>query len=219
MNNTTTIYNAIVGSRSYGLNIDDSDIDVALVCEQVKSSTKKIENLDYHYADYNDFFSRVLGNKRSTYYYQYLFPSEYIIKNELSEYIRQNNESIMSAQLNTVYNLLLRHSQIFASEKEIWWNRFPKRMMYSTFFCTVLYNHANGMCFADAFRPTGDLKEWLVAARQLELNFDEIINRNSIEMRNAISVEKFYQVPENTIILNDFKQQIERQILLVKEAI
>ena len=125
----------------------------------------------------------------------------------------------MSAQLNTVYNLLLRHSQVFASEKEIWWNRFPKRMMYSTFFCTVLYNHANGMCCADAFRPTGDLKEWLVAARQLELNFDEIINRNSIEMRNAISVEKFYQVPENTIILNDFKQQIERQILLVKEAI
>lgn len=202
------IYQAIVGSRAHGIETAASDVDVVTFGGEFLRYEAGFQN------GRNDFSypSRVLsawtaGDGPAPWYaMQCLFPEKILTDNELSRFIAEHREALVSAQLPGLYRVLWDRAEGLGQDADWLYASCPKRMTYSTLLYSTLANYAEGMPFAQAHRPEGELHDFLVGMRLREVPLEEALARNERERIRAKKVSSFFQKSISPEILKDFEQ-------------
>ena len=193
-------YRAICGSRSYGLETENSDYDVILSSEaEAELPYKHAHNIKM---TEDKFLEKLLLLDNDAYYLQYYFPNEILDNSETTKYILENRESIIRANLDRIYSAYMKKSNGLSTDLELWWKQFPKRAAYSCLFYDTLHRYATrDIPFAEAFRPEEDFRQWLLAVRRREIQKEEILERNAELRKKAESVVGFYSGVEDGTVL------------------
>lgn len=203
------LYSAIVGSRSYGLHIQNSDIDVACLGILTESSKFICKNvIDLRPASYTDFVSDTLGQKPRWFFTQWLFPDSFLDDNMLSRYIVENRESIIQARIPIIYQILKQRGDGLQNWGDKLFKTHPKRLTYSTLFYSILANYAEGMTFAEAHKPKGELHDFLIAMRLGQVPLEDAITQNKLERQRVERAAGFYKEAVHPEILREFEQVI-----------
>jgi len=221
------IYKAIIGSPSYGLNIGSSDVDAVIVSDSWRTMFVWESGHDMFCFSPNEFVRRsqiALGNRCD--YLQYIFPHEFCMNNDLSNWIQTNREDMIKAQLPDVYKLFAATSAKYV--RHIYDPYFPdakrrkegrKKVMYAIHFRNILFNYAEGTTFAEAHKAQGETREFLLAVRKGEVPIKLVLEENAKARERAKSVAGFYAEPKpDKSILDEFKYMVNREVeLLDKE--
>lgn len=193
-------YRAICGSRSYGLETENSDYDVILSSEaEAELPYKHAHNIKM---TEDKFLEKLLLLDNDAYYLQYYFPNEILDNSETTKYILENRESIIRANLDRIYSAYMKKANGLSTDLELWWKQFPKRAAYSCLFYDTLHRYATrDISFAEAFRPEENFRQWLLAVRRREIQKEEILERNAELRKKAESVAGFYSGVEDVAVL------------------
>ena len=192
------IYESVGGSRAYCLETDTSDYDVFRVKNQ---ETKKYSENGTHIIQlsYDEFVRQAVEAPVNPCNPQLLFPHEFLLVNDLSNWIVANRENVVKAMRKDIYAGFLDRAEGLAFGADLYYPSFPKRLVYSTHFAKVLYHYAQGMTFAEAHVCQDDVKELLLAV-------------NSEALAQARSVAGFYTGTDNTAILDEFRAVVRAEI-------
>lgn len=205
------IYESVGGSRAYCLETDTSDYDVFRVKNQ---ETKKYSENGTHIIQlsYDEFVRQAVEAPVNPCNPQLLFPHEFLLVNDLSNWIVANREDVVKAMRKDIYAGFLDRAEGLAFGADLYYPSFPKRLVYSTHFAKVLYHYAQGMTFAEAHVCQDDVKELLLAARRKEADKKLLLAVNSEALEQARSVAGFYTGTDNTAILDEFRAVVRAEI-------
>ena len=204
-------YRAICGSRSYGLETENSDYDVILSSEaEAELPYKHAHNIKM---TEDKFLEKLLLLDNDAYYLQYYFPNEILDNSETTKYILENRESIIRANLDRIYSAYMQKANGLSTDLELWWQQFPKRPAYSCLFYDTLYRYATqDISFEEAFKPNEDFRQWLLAVRRNEIPKEEILLKNRELRNNAIKVAGNFVGKEDVRILNHTIQDMNEML-------
>lgn len=204
------IYKAIIGSRTYGLETEESDVDLAIVSSVVQDKQLYLsQGFDmYHYTP-EEFVSRIVNSSILWVDYQWLFPHEFCLKNNLIEWIKENREEMIKAVLPTLYQ---SHFCIYGSNS--YKNSiYHKRVIRAIHFHNMLVEYAEGAKFEDAIKAKGDTKNFLLAAREGKAPVKRLLEVEKNTKARAEAVVDFYKSPRADLsILEDFKQVVYKEV-------
>lgn len=207
------MYKAIVGSRSHGIEIPESDLDISIV--KVSNTLYKTtihDNINNLISSESKFISDMFSPYPNWYFSQYLFPKEFIDNNALTDYIKSNREAIMFERRDVLYNVLIRNASASATFFNQLYDKRPKRAAYSILFYSILANYADGMPFAQAHKPDGELHDFLVNIRLGQIPVEEALARKELERLRVEKAKNFYLENQSKKILNEFEQVILQEI-------
>lgn len=192
-------YRAICGSRSYGLEIEQSDYDIVLVGTQnIPAPFEKAHNI---LLTSEDFISRLLL-VLDAYFIQWFYPREVLADTEITQYILSRADEILLANCDRVYQTYMKKANSLSVDLELWWQIFPKRVVYSCLFYDTVSRFANqDMPFGEAFRPEEEFRQWLLEVRRNEVSFAEIQKRHTALQQQAEAAQGFYIGKENKVVL------------------
>lgn len=188
-------YEIIGGSRSYGLNIETSDLDICQVSDEWKM--EKIGPEEHIIRVPKEEFIRRITQNFNAYYLQWLFPYKFSFCNDLTLYIIENRENIISLQRQRIYNLLLNHANRLENRCELIYSSYPKRMTYAILFFSIICRYADGMSFKEAHKVDGELQRFLLGIRKKEVSIEEAKNYLLSVKIKAESVKWFYDMGNN----------------------
>lgn len=205
------IYQAIVGSRAHGIETAASDVDVVTFGGEFLRYEAGFQN------GRNDFSypSQVLsawtaGDGPAPWYaMQCLFPEKILTDNELSRFIAEHREALVSAQLPGLYRVLWDRAEGLGQDADWLYASCPKRMTYSTLLYSALANYAEGMPFARAHRPEGELHDFLLGMRLGRVPPEEALERNRRERLRAEKAAPFYRAAGGRSVLRDLARAAE----------
>lgn len=200
-------YEILAGSRSYGLNIPDSDIDICRVTD-FWDLTSHDGNIHFIQMPREEFVSRTLCKRDSVYYLQWMFPAKVNTPGEIERFIMENREQIILAQPKRILELHMTAADGFALYPEHYYSRFPKRVAYSTLFYDTVARYATGIPFAEAIRPEEDLRQQLLAMRLHEMPLEEAVKLNENSKRRALAVADWYDVPADNKMLMVYEKEL-----------
>lgn len=168
-------YEAIGGSRSYGLELPGSDTDLLRVETGPRFAMEGGYNvIRATLAELHDWLR---GRADNAYYLQWLFPAEV------------HSDTILT----------FPHSDWL-------YPAHPKRLAYCTLFYSVVANYAEGMSFAEAHRPGGELHDTLLSMRQGGIPLADAMARCCAERERAGRAAGFYQRPVDEAVLLEMDQ-------------
>lgn len=194
-------YIAIVGSRSYGLEIKNSDYDIVTTEQTILNSS--LPNSHYIKLSKENFLKKLLLLDNNYFGMQYFFPYMVLEESNISKYILEKREEILAANLNQIYTSYMEKANGLSTDLDKWYKKFPKRPAYSCLFYDTLYRYASkDISFEEAFKPDGDFKQWLLSIRHNKIPLNEILKINFELKIKAESVKKYYIGKEDKIILN-----------------
>lgn len=197
-------FEAIGGSRSYGLEIETSDTD--LLC---------LDNTPIVEDGYNvirispeEFRARLMGERDNAYYVQWLFPHEVKSDNQLSSWLLEHREQVVKAQLPYIYRVFTGHVARLMHHADWIYGVYPKRLAYCTLFNSIIANYADGMTFAEAHKPVGELHDYLVSVRRGEIELADALARCELERTRAELAAGFYADAVGADVLRDLSVMI-----------
>lgn len=206
-------YQVIAGSRSYGLEIEGSDIDLCRAADEY--------DIGKMYGPYNliqvpldELRRRIIENSYNAYYLQWLFPYKVLSNNTLTDFLQSNRELIISAQKAQVYDILMAHANGLSMYADKFYDLFPKRLAYAALFYSMAVNYANGMSFAQAHHA-GELQGTLLALRRKELPLNDVLRLVNEQKIKAQKVQKFYMEPTNDEIIKETNNMFKNVSLLI----
>lgn len=212
------LYKGIVGSCSHGIEIPKSDTDICFVDTSFSSRRSTFENGENVFEwPASGLIQVMLMNEPPWFLYQILFPEKFLEETALSKYIEQSRDQIIKARLPVVYSTLLERAEGLKYFSDILYERFPKRMTYSTLCYSILANYAEGMPFAQAHRPEGELHDFLVGTRIGQVPLEDAVARNELERLRAEKAAGFYKEAVRPEILREFEHVILEEITNEKE--
>lgn len=202
-------YEAIGGSRCYGLNVEESDIDLFRIGDSW--------NVAGHEGSYHviqvprsEFADKAILLQEATLYIQWWFPAEILTSGDLSEYMAVNRERVAFAARNRVWELHWKAAQGMALYPEHFYPRFPKRLAYSTHFYDMLARYASGEPFAAAIRAQGTMRQKLIAMRTNQLPFAEAAAINAEARKRAESLAEWYRPAPDFGFLSQIREDLKR---------
>ena len=205
------IYKSIVGSRTYGLEIENSDIDLAVV---TPSLDYKEEGYDVHTRSPERFISRYNKTIINWVAHQWLFPAEFLLENDLSKWIKENREDFIKAILPEFYNSHLLAIDRFFQRG----GPHSKYVARAIHFRNVFVNYAEGMTFEEALKPQGANRDFLLDIRKGKVPISQILNVNATAKARLLSVEDFYKEPRaDKAILTEFENMVYREVDLLNK--
>lgn len=205
------IYKSIVGSRSYGLSVEHSDVDMAMVSDKRQPLRPEF---DVYLCVPSVFVERMTSSKSMWFDYQWLFPHEFCIENGLSRWISENCEDMVKAMLPDVYHAYATASAAFARNSQ----GKNKRIMYAIHFRNMLANYADGMTFAEALKPTGTERAFLLSVRNGIAPKDAVLEANRKARERANAVAGFYDKPRaDSYVLDEFRHMVYREVEKLQE--
>lgn len=204
------IYKAIVGSRSYGLNVDGSDVDLAIVSDkQLDNATFRKDGYDLYLCTPDDLAVLRQGSCHTWWDWTRLFPHEFCIKNDLSSWIEENREEMVKALLPEIYEAYTTACADFIRHA----NGKNKRIMYAIHFRNMLANYAEGMTFAEALKPPGAYRGFLLSVRKGNAPAELVLEENAKARERAKAVAGFYAEPKASVsILEEFKHMVQKEV-------
>lgn len=189
-------YEAIVGSRSYGLDIPGSDTDIASVSDTWNHRKYRNGRHDLQ-CPREVFLERALLEDQTVHAFQWLFPACFLSTGGVTRFVTEYREQIVQNGLPAVWSILYGNACGLASYGEHYYAAFPKRLAYSTLRFDTLARYASGEPFAKATVPQGELRELLLVMRTGTLSVQDalLVNRNA--KNRADQVCGFYdKVPD-----------------------
>lgn len=208
-------YKAIVGSRSYGLEIKNSDYDI--VTTEQTTSKSSFPNSHYIKLSKEDFLKTLLLLDNNYFGIQYFFPYVVLEESNISKYILEKREEILAANLNQIYISYMKKANGLSTDLDKWYNRFPKRPAYSCLFYDTLYRYASkNIPFQEAFKPEENFRQWLLDIRYGKIPLEDILRVNKELKDKAENVKNFYIGREDKAVLNktveDLNELLETNI-------
>lgn len=194
-------YKAIVGSRSYGLEIKNSDYDIVTTEHTIINSS--LPNSHYIKLSKEDFLKRLLLLDNNCYGIQCFFPYMVLEESNISKYILEKREEILAANLNQIYISYMKKANGLSTDLDKWYKKFPKRPAYSCLFYDTLYRYASkNISFQEAFKPEENFRQWLLDIRYGKIPLEDILRVNKELKAKAENVKNFYIGREDKAILN-----------------
>lgn len=182
-----TYYEVIAGSRSYGLELPESDVDRCRVADDWQISTEGRENLIQ--VTRQEFLDRVFGRRGNAYYLQWLYPAQICSDNEVSRWLLEHRETITRAQSLLVWKTLTAHAQRLEQFAGGLYQRYPKRLAYATLFYHIAARFGEGEPFAQAHRPEEALRRELLGMRLGEVSLEDGLAECAIQKTRAFAVQ------------------------------
>ena len=207
------IYKSIVGSRSYGLDVAGSDVDIAVVSDKHWVTGKPNSHIILWTPD--AFAVLQKGPCRRWVDCTMLFPHEFCIVNALSEWIIDNREEMVKALLPELYGVYTEACADF--DRHVRGDN--KRVMYAIHFRNMLANYADGMTFAEALKPQGADRVFLIAVRNGMAPKGLVVEATAKARERAKAAAGFYAEPKaNAAILDEFKHMVYRELGLIDKG-
>ena len=208
-------YRAIVGSRSYGLEIKNSDYDIVTTEQTILNSS--LPNSHYIKLSKEVFLKMLLLLDNNCSGVQYFFPYVVLEESNISKYILEKREEILAANLNKIYTSYMGKANGLSTDLYKWYKKFPKRPAYSCLFYDTLYKYASkDISFQEAFKPEENFRQWLLAIRYGKIPLKDILMVNKELKTKAENVKNFYIGREDKVILNktveDLNELLETNI-------
>ena len=190
-------YKAIVGSRSYGLEIKNSDYDIVTTEQTILNSS--LPNSHYIKLSKEDFLKKLLLLDNNCFGIQYFFPYMVLEESNISKYILEKREEILAANLNKIYISYMNKANGLSTDLDKWYKKFPKRPAYSCLF----YRYASkNISFQEAFKPEENFRQWLLDIRYGKIPLEDILMVNKELKTKSENVKNFYIGKEDKIVLN-----------------
>lgn len=198
----------LLGSASYGLTTENSDIDICIVGSGVHP-IPNYNKVDVFHQSKEDFVQDILlERKKHPLLLQRLFPAEIMLDTEASKYIIDTRESVIKAQLKKIYEVHMKIGNIFTKNIDRTYHLFPKRLAYGIMFFDTMYRYAQGIPFAEAIRPEEDFRQWLLDVRNGTIDLEEIKSVCEEKKEKAESVSSFYDCDVNQDYLDTWKSYV-----------
>lgn len=210
----------ICGSRSYNLQTPSSDVDLVIVANN--DWTTKVENKDGYNILYNTpitFWDRFIGNIEYAHIWQFFYPKHFISDNDVVDYILQNRDELVEANLPYIYRSFSNCFNGYMRNMESFYLVAKKRLAYGLLYASTLYNYANGLEFAKCLRPEGEWHNILLGIRTGDTSFKQCIELKNEYVDKIKEVEKFYDVPTNMNKLLEFKDILDFHDYMVYDEI
>ena len=209
------IYKSVVGSQTYGLSRDYSDLDVAVVSDRKFSREAFRRNgEDLYLWTPNEFAMLQQGDSHSWVVYQMLFPHEFIIENDLSNWLTDHREELVKSLLPSTYKTYMAICDYMAQNSR----GKNKHIAYAIHFRNMLANYAEGMPFAEAIKATGDCRTFLLSVRNGIAPKELVIEENANARERAKAVAGFYAEPKADLaILDEFKHMVYKEAKKLQE--
>ncbi len=208
------LYVGIVGSRSHGINIARSDTDISILRDTgVEYSTSFLDGINTLTSSLDRFKKTMISEDAPVWYFtQWLFPEIFLVKNGLTDYVIENRDKIIRVKHPIVYNTLMKRANGLEYHANFMYKKHPKRMAYSTLFYSVLANYAEGMPFAKAHRPEGELHDFLIDMRLGKIPLEDAMERNKLERLRAEKAAGFYKEMVQPEVLREFEQILQDEV-------
>lgn len=204
-------YNCIVGSKTYGVDIEDSDEDILYIWDNdlKKRMIGHTHIIGYTPESFNVHVP-IPSIDRLPYLIQWLFPDRFLMDTELSRLVLDIREDIIKSARKEVYEGFMEKADGLSYRINEMYQGFPKRAAYSCLFYEMIYRHANGATFAEVHKPEEDFRQWLIAVRKKEIDIREVESRNNQLRNKATSVKGFYQTDKDEKFLSEFEMQYKK---------
>lgn len=204
------ILKCIGGSNTYGINTGRSDIDILQVDPVAAVTERRFGGygMDIYNYSTGHFATEMLGPRPHAYFTQLLFPASFVKVTRISNFIIKNREEIIGARRGVLYNVFQRQAAIVSRNYNQLYTQYPKLLTYSTLFYSILASYAEGMSFARAHRPEGELHDFLISMRLGQVPLAGAVVRNKLERRRAEKAAGFYKEDVHSDILREFEQVI-----------
>lgn len=150
-------YEAIVGSRCYGLELPDSDVDIARVSEGFaeRKFTGIVHNIQI---PREMFFEQVTYEEYCPYMAQWFFPAEIISTGDTTNFILEHREKIISANLPAIYEIHMKHANGLVIRAEQCYPDISKRIAYAILYYDTIVRYAADIPFEEAIKPEEDMR-------------------------------------------------------------
>ena len=180
-------YEVIAGSRSYGLELPESDVDRCQVADDWQMTMEGRENLIQ--VPRQEFLDRVFGRRDNAYYLQWLYPAQVCSENAVSRWLLEHREAITRAQALRVWQALTVHAQRLEQFAGELYQRYPKRLAYAALFYHIAARFGEGEPFAQAHRPEEALRSVLLGMRRGEISLEEGLAECARQKARAFAVQ------------------------------
>ena len=196
-------YISLVGSRCYGLEIEGSDYDYVVVGEihtpiDIKHCFLKTPER---------FLSEFLMQWEHPYSLMPFFSNEIDGDQNVVDFVVNNRERMILTYRKRLYNVYMKMAQDFLQVGSNKGRYFSKLSAYGLLWFETLYRYANGERFSDCFRPSDELKPFLIDLRQEKITKKSLDEKKKELLKNAESVEEFYLFDEDFDTQKDFKTE------------
>ena len=198
-----------VGSSTYNLQLESSDIDIACITD-IWNTSKHVDGIHFICIPKEEFVQRILSNNINPLYLQWLFPKDTIIQCELWNYVFNNRENIIAASKNKVWNNFINRAKAFQNDIKHWYPIYPKRIVYSILFYNTIIEYASGRLFAEAFIPDDSLRDKLLSIRRNDMPVEDVIALNNLYEERALRCKDFYDEPLDEEFRSQFEQEVNR---------
>lgn len=206
-------YEAIVGSRCFGLELPDSDTDIAVVGDTWETKHTR-DGLHVMQCPKEYFWGIVTYEPAFIHAHQWLYPAHFLSTGEVTSFLVEYRDQIIAADLPQVWQMNWDTAVSLRNNAQHYFGPFPKRLVYSTLRFETLARYAAGVPFAEAFKPSKELHPVLIAMRRGELSLQEAIAVNTAVMKCAKKTFPFYEKPKDYLTLNTVKEELSRLLLL-----
>ena len=202
-------YEAVVGSRCFGMELPDSDVDIARIADDW--SERKHEGKKHYLQRPREVvLSWLIYETKYPHSFQWLFPAEVISSGAVNDFLVAHREEFISANLPAVWEVFWTMGNGLRANASQYYQQFPKRLAYSTLRFDTLARYAQGIPFAQAFKPREEMRQNLLAMRRCELPLDVALAINTEARNRAEKSAGFYRKAVDNHFLCDAKRELMR---------
>ena len=202
-------YEAVVGSRCFGLELPNSDVDIARIADDW--SERKHEGRKHYLQRPREVvLSWLTYETMFPHSFQWLFPAEVISSGAVTDFLVAHREEFISANLPAVWEVFWTMGNGLRANASQYYQQFPKRLTYSTLRFDTLARFAQGVPFAQAFKPGEEMRQKLLAMRRCELPLEAALAINSEVRNRAEKSAGFYRKSVDNQYLSNAKRELER---------
>lgn len=168
----------IGGSRALGIEHEQSDIDLLIVANIFDEDVRCRAGYNTLYKSPNEFYSIITSTDNGYIHaIQLLYPSEFVIDNEFTDWVKQNRDALVEENKCAIYNAVARYVNTAKERFRIYYKIARKRVLYALCYGEMCRKYADGIAMADCVKATGEWRQWLENVRAGDISQDEIYDR------------------------------------------
>lgn len=209
----------IAGSRSYNLEVEESDYDFLFISSEHKEKTSKRQYVDGYniITSSKDFLYRVIYSDPYWAAWQYFFMKEYKSNNSFIDFITENRDGFIYKNLPLVYQSYDNEIQKVKECFSIFTSVNRKILHRSFFFLNFLCDLPQGKEPIKCMRPEGELHDFLINIRKGEYS-EEYLWNEFLKLEEQKNKEiKFYDAPRDEEFFRMVKNEIDKYNFLPYE--
>ena len=214
-----TFFCGIGGSRSYNLEIENSDYDFLFISSECKEERSKRQYIDGYnvITSSSDFLYRVCYSSPYWAAWQYFFMKEYKSKNDFTTFIQENRDNFIYKNLPLVYQSYNDEIQKVRECFSIF-SAVNRKVLYRAFlFLNILCDLPQGKEPIKCFRLGGEFHDFLINIRKGKYS-EEYLWNEFLKLEEQKNKElKFYEAPRDEEFFRMVKNEIDKYNFLPYE--